>query len=146
MIAGERVNIERFCFLDTVVKQCVAYSRIVIGCWYSREKKRPWVGFQDFCCSMAIEKSFEDLCQQVFTQGLKAALVTDKDGVVILKCSSAIAFRTKNIHSIDPFYACRHFLWCPRDCGRPFHTHHVCCSQQPGMWHNRNLVLLAREE
>lgn len=35
---------------------------------------------------MTIEESFQTLCQSVFPDGLKAALVTDKDGVAILKC------------------------------------------------------------
>ena len=34
---------------------------------------------------MGLEENFDQLCRHVFPDGLKAGLVTDKDGVVILK-------------------------------------------------------------
>ncbi|KAF7731388.1 hypothetical protein EC973_000196 [Apophysomyces ossiformis] len=34
---------------------------------------------------MTLEKTFEQLCDRFFLDGLKAAMVTDRDGVVILK-------------------------------------------------------------
>ncbi|KAI9498056.1 mitogen-activated protein kinase [Zychaea mexicana] len=37
---------------------------------------------------MGLEESFDQLCRQVFPDGLKAGLITDKDGVVILKSTS----------------------------------------------------------
>ncbi|KAG2219312.1 hypothetical protein INT45_003134 [Circinella minor] len=37
---------------------------------------------------MGLEETFDQLCRQVFPDGLKAGLVTDKDGVVILKSTS----------------------------------------------------------
>ncbi|KAI8141688.1 mitogen-activated protein kinase [Fennellomyces sp. T-0311] len=40
---------------------------------------------------MGLEETFDQLCRQVFADGLKAGLITDKDGVVILKSTSADA-------------------------------------------------------
>ena len=49
---------------------------------------------------MGIEETFDQACRQVFADGLKAGLVTDKDGVVILKstglqCDSFLNLQTK---------------------------------------------------
>ncbi|KAI9315560.1 mitogen-activated protein kinase [Dichotomocladium elegans] len=33
-----------------------------------------------------MEDSLHQLCEQAFPEGLKAALITDKDGVMIMKC------------------------------------------------------------
>lgn len=43
--------------------------------------------------NMAIEDSLHRLCEQNFVQGLLAAFITDKDGVVILKCKQYLSGR-----------------------------------------------------
>ncbi|KAL1930830.1 hypothetical protein VTP01DRAFT_9967 [Rhizomucor pusillus] len=54
---------------------------------------------------MTIEESFQTLCQSVFPDGLKAALVTDKDGVAILKCISPDAPANIAAHAVPATFA-----------------------------------------
>lgn len=75
---------------------------------------------------LIMEKVFETHCQAYFHEGLKAAFLTDRDGVIILKCKSA---ESQHVCCFN-IVVYRYIQRCARQNNRSFDPHELCCCQQ----------------